>query len=51
MLGHLRLVGYDGALSIEAEDSLMSKREGLTRAACLLNEAVLSETANAPWWP
>lgn len=50
LVSQLRLVGYDGALSIEAEDSLMSTREGLTRAARLLLDAAISEPHDAPWW-
>jgi len=36
----LRMVGYDGALSIEHEDSLTSAREGLEKAVDVLDRAV-----------
>jgi sugar phosphate isomerase/epimerase len=46
----LRLVGYDGVLSIEHEDSLLSAAEGLTKAADFLNGIVLRERPGAAWW-
>jgi len=46
----LRMVGYDGALSIEHEDSLMSNREGLAKAVATLKEAMLTEKPGAMWW-
>src|SRR6266568_2670508 len=45
----LRMFGYDGVLSIEHEDSLLSAEEGLTRAIQFLNEIVLKEKPAAPW--
>ncbi len=45
-VSELRMVGYDGALSIEHEDSLTSSREGLEKAIDLLSEAVLETTAD-----
>jgi sugar phosphate isomerase/epimerase len=46
----LRMYGYDGVLSIEHEDSLMSAEEGLTKAVHFLNDIVLKEDAGAAWW-
>lgn len=46
----LRLFGYDGVLSIEHEDSLLSAEEGLRKAAQFLNEIIIREQPNAPWW-
>jgi len=46
----LRMFGYDYALSIEHEDSLVSPEEGLTKAAAFLNEIVIKEPAAAAWW-
>jgi len=46
----LRLVGYDGALSIEHEDSLMSNREGLSKAIATLKEAMFTEKPGAMYW-
>jgi sugar phosphate isomerase/epimerase len=46
----LRMFGYDGVLSIEHEDSLMSPEEGLTKAAHFLRELVIEQQPTAPWW-
>jgi sugar phosphate isomerase/epimerase len=46
----LRMFGYDGVLSIEHEDSLMSSEEGLTKAAQFLRELVIEQQPTAPWW-
>jgi sugar phosphate isomerase/epimerase len=46
----LRMYGYDGALSIEHEDSLMSGDEGLSKAAEFLNQIIIREQAGAAWW-
>ena len=39
----LQAVGYDGAISIEHEDALMSAEEGLQKAICFLREIIISE--------
>ena len=46
----LRMFGYDGVLSIEHEDSLLSAEEGLTRAVQFLNEIVIRDKPSAAWW-
>ena len=46
----LRLVGYDGVLSIEHEDSTMSWQEGFKKAVDYLRGVVLREPAGAAWW-
>jgi len=46
----LRMVGYDGALSIEHEDSLMSSNEGFLKAIALLKEATIFEAPTAMTW-
>ena len=46
----LRAVGYDGVLSIEHEDSLMSMMEGVRRAVALLKSVVISEPPPEMWW-
>ena len=46
----LRMVGYDGAISIEHEDSLMSSIEGLEKAIEFLSPIILeSEEGDAYW--
>ena len=44
------MFGYDYVLSIEHEDSLMSKHEGLAKAAALLKDAVIAEQPGGMWW-
>lgn len=50
MVSDLRLVGYDGALSIEHEDGLMSGREGFEKAVAFLRGIVIKEQAGAAYW-
>lgn len=46
----LRTLGYDGALSIEHEDALMSPDEGFTKAVELLKRVTLKTKAGSLWW-
>ncbi|MFF2481453.1 sugar phosphate isomerase/epimerase family protein [Paenibacillus sp. NPDC058071] len=46
----LRKIGYDGVISIEHEDSLMSVQEGFLKAAQFLNELIIGEKAGEMWW-
>jgi len=46
----LRVVGYDGAISIEHEDALMSPTEGLEKAITFLKETMIFESAGEAWW-
>jgi len=46
----LRMVGYDGALSIEHEDGLMSNREGFEKAVKFLQDIVIQEQPGAAFW-
>ena len=50
MVSTLRMVKYDGALSIEHEDSLMSNEEGFLKAIALLKEAVIFQAPTAMSW-
>lgn len=50
MVSALRTVGYDWVLSIEHEDALASREEGLTKAIGVLKSAMLSEDTDKPWW-
>jgi sugar phosphate isomerase/epimerase len=50
MVTALRTVGYDFALSIEHEDSLMSIDEGLGKAVRLLNSILMKEPPAEMWW-
>ncbi|ELY86611.1 xylose isomerase [Natrialba hulunbeirensis JCM 10989] len=46
----LRMVGYDGTLSIEHEDSLTSSREGLEKAIGLLQRALFETEPGEAYW-
>jgi sugar phosphate isomerase/epimerase len=46
----LRMVGYDGVLSIEHEDSLMSVNDGFQKGAAFLKDVLLHEKPGAMWW-
>ncbi len=50
MISALKVVGYDGAISIEHEDSLMSSKEGLEKAISFLKEVLIFENAGEIWW-
>jgi sugar phosphate isomerase/epimerase len=49
-LSMLRTVGYDYVVSIEHEDPLASRDEGLSRAIKLLRSAMFSEPAGEMFW-
>ncbi len=46
----LRMIGYDGTLSIEHEDSLTSSNEGLEKAIDLLQRAIFEEQPGEAYW-
>ena len=46
----LRMVGYDGTLSIEHEDSMMSSMEGLTKAVDFLKKILIFQKKSAMTW-
>ncbi len=50
IISNLRMVGYDYAISIEHEDSLMSQNEGFTKAIDMLKRAVIKEEPCTMWW-
>jgi sugar phosphate isomerase/epimerase len=50
MVSTLRMVGYDGTLSIEHEDSLMSSNEGFMKAIAFLKEVVIAEQPGEMSW-
>ena len=50
IISELRLAGYDHAISIEHEDSLMSGREGLVKAIACLKEVLIFEDRGAMFW-
>ncbi|MCI8549736.1 MAG: sugar phosphate isomerase/epimerase [Lachnospiraceae bacterium] len=50
IISALRMAGYDGAVSIEHEDSLMSVKEGLEKAVSFLKEVLIEEKPAEMWW-
>ncbi len=50
IISNLRMVGYDYAISIEHEDSLMSQNEGFSKALDMLKRAVMKEDPCTMWW-
>lgn len=46
----LQLVGYDGAVSLEHEDALMSIDEGFEKAIELLKRIVIRDAPAEMWW-
>lgn len=46
----LRMAGYDYAISIEHEDSLMSRNEGLSKAVAFLKDVIMTEGTAEIWW-
>lgn len=50
MVSALIMVGYDNALSIEHEDSLMSMNEGLEKAVAFLKQVIIKEKLSGMWW-
>ncbi|MDD2363123.1 MAG: sugar phosphate isomerase/epimerase [Oscillospiraceae bacterium] len=50
IISTLSMIGYDGAVSIEHEDGLMSPREGLEKAIAFLKEIIIREKPSSMWW-
>jgi sugar phosphate isomerase/epimerase len=50
IVSHLRMAGYDGVLSIEHEDSLMSGEEGLRKAIAFLQKILVREKPGLAYW-
>ena len=50
IISMLKAVGYDGAVSIEHEDGLMSIDEGLSKAVEFLKQVIVFENPGAMWW-
>lgn len=50
IISALQLVGYEGAVSIEHEDSLMSVEEGFQKAVAFLKNILIKERIGEIWW-
>ena len=49
-LSMLRRHGYDGTISIEHEDPMMSVKEGFEKAVAYLKPMIMREGAGEAWW-
>jgi len=50
IISTLKAIGYDGAISIEHEDALMSPKEGLEKAVSFLKSIIIYENPTEMWW-
>jgi sugar phosphate isomerase/epimerase len=50
LLSTLSALGYDGAISIEHEDALMSMDEGLAKAVRLLDQEIVKDRSTSMHW-
>lgn len=50
IISALKAAGYDGAISIEHEDGLMSPKEGLEKAVAFLKNVLIYENPGEMWW-
>ncbi len=50
VISALLVVGYDGSISIEHEDSLMSQKEGLEKAVEFIGGIITKQSAGRMWW-
>jgi sugar phosphate isomerase/epimerase len=50
LISALRTAGYDGVVSIEHEDLLLSIDEGLAKAVSFLQSLLPAEPPDEPWW-
>ncbi len=50
IISTLKSVGYDGIISIEHEDALMSQEEGLSKAIEFLKQVIVFEPVQGMWW-
>ena len=50
MMSTLQLIGYDGSVSIEHEDALMSVKQGLEKAIAFLKEVMITDKPATAWW-
>lgn len=50
ILSALKLVGYDGTISIEHEDGLMEPKEGLEKAVDFIKGMIIKNANENMWW-
>lgn len=50
IFSELRKIGYDGTISIEHEDSLINRMEGLQHAVDMIKECAIFAETTGMWW-
>lgn len=50
IISALKVTGYDGAISIEHEDGLMTPKEGLEKAVAFMKNTLIYENSGNMWW-
>ncbi len=50
IISQLKATGYNGIISIEHEDPLMSPKEGLEKAVSFLKDLIIFEDSSDMWW-
>lgn len=50
IFSNLRAIGYNGAVSIEHEDSLVNRFEGLEKAVRMIQDSLIFEEKTEMWW-
>lgn len=50
IISTLKMIGYDGLISIEHEDALMSVDEGMIKAVEFLKDVIIYESPAEMWW-
>ena len=50
IISTLKAVGYEGVISIEHEDPLMSPKEGLEKAVSFLKDVIIFDGSAEIWW-
>jgi sugar phosphate isomerase/epimerase len=50
IMSALRLAGYDYVISIEHEDAMMSRDEGLAKGVAMLKSVLMTEAAGKAYW-
>lgn len=50
IMASLAEIGYDGTISIEYEDGLIGREEGISKVVRFLNEIIIHESVKTMWW-
>ncbi len=50
IISTLAEIGFDGTISIEHEDCLMNREEGISKVASMLKQIIINEPVKVMWW-